>query len=154
MSFHQPQGFATRALLEQTRTESSSILDEPIHETRKRGEALTSPRSIINQPSTSSMKRSRAFSGSFDMSDFLKVSQQVEDSIVFPSIEWPTLTDDTEDDEAENDSDDDFCTFSSRPNKRHCRGLVRCNRSSNLSSLIDMASHHTPERRGSSGSLS
>ncbi len=151
MSFPQQQGFATRALLEQTQKLSSSLSDAPIHDTEKRGAAMML-RSIINPPSPASMKRSRALSGSFDMSDFLKVSQQVEDSIAFPSIEWPSLGDDSED-EGDNESVDEFYP-SSRPSKRHCRGLVRCNRSSNLSSLVDMASRHASERRGSSGSLS
>jgi hypothetical protein len=152
MSLPQQQDFATQALLERTLKGSTSIVDEPIHETQKQGASLML-RSMISQSTSTSMKRSRSLSGSFDMSDFLKVSQQVEDSIAFPSIEWPTLSDDT-DDEEDNDSEDEFGTFSSRPNKRHCRGLVRCNRSSNLSSLVDMESHRTPERRGSSGSLS
>ena len=137
-SFPQQQGPATQALLESTRTAWGTLSDEPIFETEQRTQR--------GKPSKG-MKRSLALSGSFDMSEFLKASQQVEDSISFPSIEWPSI-----DDESDNESDEEC--YDTRSSKRQCRGLVRCGRSSNLSSMTDMTSHHTTERRGSSGSLS
>jgi hypothetical protein len=69
------------------------------------------------------------------MSSFAEASEQLEDSIAFPAIEFPGF-DDSEHDE-----------FSCPPSaKRRCRGLVRSNNASfDLSSLF--------ERSGSSGSL-
>jgi hypothetical protein len=123
----------------------------------------------ITTTNTSSMKRSRSSaSSSFDMGDFIKASQQVEETIAFPTIEWPSLDcDDSDDSSSSDDSDfsfsrttkdddddsedDDF--FQQQPSrKRQCRGLTRCDRSCNLSSLFEMAI--TSERRGSNGSLS
>jgi|Transcript_11144 hypothetical protein len=118
------------------------------------------------------MKRSRSsrsvVSGSFDMGDFLKASQQVEDTIAFPAIEWPSFDDDddssSDDDnsysfaspltrkregrEEDEEEEDNFGYQSQR--KRQCRGLTRCDRSCNLSSLWEVPT----ERRGSNGSLS
>jgi len=119
---------------------------------------------------TSSMKRSRSSaSSSFDMGDFIKASQQVEETIAFPTIEWPSLDSDDDDDSSsscddsdfsfsrttknDNDDDEDDDFFQQQPiRKRQCRGLSRCDRSCNLSSLYEMAI--TSERRGSNGSLS
>jgi len=120
---------------------------------------------------TSSMKRSRSSaSSSFDMGDFIKASQQVEETIAFPTIEWPSLDyDDNSDDSSSSDDSDsfsfsrttkdddddseDYDFFQQQPSrKRQCRGLTRCDRSCNLSSLFEMAI--TSERRGSNGSLS
>ena len=123
--------------------------------------------SITTTTKTSSMKRSRpSVSSAFDMGDFIKASQQVEETIAFPTIEWPSLDyDDNSDDSSssddsdsfsfsritKDDDDDDF--FQQQPSrKRLCRGLTRCDRSCNLSSLFEMAI--TSERRGSNGSLS
>ena len=122
----------------------------------------------------SSMKRSRssASSSAFDMGDFMKASQQVEETIAFPTIEWPSLDyDDNSDDSSSSDDSDSFSFsritkdndddddsenddfFQQQPSrKRLCRGLTRCDRSCNLSSLFEMAI--TSERRGSNGSLS
>uniref|UniRef100_A0A7S0UMI9 Uncharacterized protein n=1 Tax=Pseudo-nitzschia delicatissima TaxID=44447 RepID=A0A7S0UMI9_9STRA len=132
--------------------------------------------SVVGGSSTDSqrsapLKRTRSrfgLSGSFDMGEFLQASQQVEDTIAFPAIEWPSFDDD---DSSSSDSDsaatsfatprerrehfdddeeeEDFC-FSRR--KRQCRGLTRSDRSCDLSSLIDVANH--AERRGSNGSMS
>jgi hypothetical protein len=87
---------------------------------------------------TNTLKRSRGAIGSFesfDMSAFVEASQQVEDSIAFPSIEWPVLDDSKEDD-----------YYSPAPAKRQCRGLVRSKNSANLSLLSTI-------RFGSAGSL-
>jgi hypothetical protein len=112
------------------------------------------------------LKRSRSsLSGSFDMGEFLKASEQVEETIKFPAIEWPSVDDDDEStstsssdiennysvkesfDEEEED-DEDFCEHR---RKRQCRGLTRCRKSCNLTSLWEIANS---QRRGSSGSLS
>ena len=123
------------------------------------------------------LKRSRPGSSSgssFDMGDFIKASQQVEETIAFPSIEWPSFDDDSDDSSSsssntsisdfdnscsrssrtrqENEDDEGEYGFSSSPRKRQCRGLIRCDRSCNLTSLWEMAI--TSERRGSNGSLS
>ncbi|KAG7371890.1 hypothetical protein IV203_018032 [Nitzschia inconspicua] len=93
-----------------------------------------------------SLKRERL--ASFDMSDILKASQQVEDSFAFPVIEWPSF-------DADSEEDDEF---SAPPSKRQCRGLVRCDRSSNLYTLSAIATSTVSinaivERQGSNGSL-
>jgi hypothetical protein len=92
---------------------------------------------------TNALKRSRGGAiGSFenfDMSAFVEASQQVEDSIAFPSIEWPALDDSKEDDYSSPDLAPVLA-------KRQCRGLVRSKNSSNLSSL-------STARFGSAGSL-
>merc|ERR1740117_295022 len=124
--------------------------------------------SITTTTTKTSMKRSRssAASSAFDMGDFIKASQQVEETIAFPTIEWPSLDyDDNSDDSSSSDDsdsfsfsritkeDDDDDFFQQQPSrKRLCRGLTRCDRSCNLSSLFEMAI--TSERRGSNGSLS
>merc|ERR1719410_693995 len=44
---------------------------------------------------SSSLKRSLSMvSRSFDMGEFLKASEQVEETIAFPAIEWPSFDDD------------------------------------------------------------
>ncbi len=112
--------------------------------------------------------RSRFTSGSFDMGDFMKASEKVEETIAFPAIEWPSFDDD-EVSSSDSDSatfslamsrdhlqdledDDDEEEFNQCRRKRQCRGLTRSGRSCNLSSLIDASSKS--ERRGSNGSLS
>lgn len=119
--------------------------------------------------SCSSLKRSRSEMGGFDkfdMSSFVEASKQVEESISFPLIEWPSLDDeDIEEEKNDNNSsqdsfpslgwpgldedsdeeEDEFKAFH-RP-KRLCRGLVRSKNSFNLASLSS-----TP-RLGSAGSL-
>ena len=77
--------------------------------------------------SPTNLKRSRSSMGSFDMSDFDFVAQQVEDEIAFPSIEFPGFDDDSEGEE----------DYSAPPApKRRCGGLVRSsNASFDLSSL-------------------
>lgn len=75
--------------------------------------------------------------GSFDMTSFVEASQQVEDSIAFPTLEWPSL---------DGDDDDDQELYVP-PTKRQCRGLVRSNKASfDLTALPS-------ERAGSCGSL-
>ena len=91
---------------------------------------VTRQKPMIN---SSAMKRSRTSLDSFDMSDFEVPSKQVEDSIVFPTIEWSF---------ADNDDEDEIPP----PSKRMCRGLARSAGSCDLFSL----SH---ERNGSFGSL-
>jgi len=125
-----------------------------------------------NAKQSSAMKRSRsALSRSFDMGDFLKASEQVEETIAFPTIEWPSFDDDYSSSDEENsfnvassltrpreeynnhaDDDDEDEDFSVNPRKRQCRGLTRCDRSCNLSSLWEISNRS--ERRGSNGSLS
>eukprot|EP00536_Pseudo-nitzschia_multiseries_P010759 jgi/Psemu1/307567/fgenesh1_kg.338_\ len=108
------------------------------------------------------------------MEDFLKASEAVEETIAFPTIEWPSL-DDIDNDSSSSDDDTNYSSLSqsslTRPRdderdddddyesmnfqhsrKRQCRGLTRCNRSCNLSSLWKLSA--TSERRGSTGSLS
>jgi hypothetical protein len=84
---------------------------------------------------TKNLKRSQSSEVvSFDMSAFAEASQQVEDSIAFPSIEWSFSDDDSD--------DEDF--VSPPAPKRRCGGLVRSSKPSfDLSSLF----------RGSSQSL-
>eukprot|EP00339_Tiarina_fusa_P003163 CAMPEP_0117046424 /NCGR_PEP_ID=MMETSP0472-20121206/32104_1 /TAXON_ID=693140 ORGANISM="Tiarina fusus, Strain LIS" /NCGR_SAMPLE_ID=MMETSP0472 /ASSEMBLY_ACC=CAM_ASM_000603 /LENGTH=117 /DNA_ID=CAMNT_0004758779 /DNA_START=33 /DNA_END=386 /DNA_ORIENTATION=+ len=93
-----------------------------------------SPTPVINKEkpmiTVQSLKRSRS-GFSFDMSAFDEASQQVEDSIAFPSIEWSFDDSDDEDDE------DIACPAA----KRRCSGLSRCPSFSDLSAI--------PERRGS-----
>ena len=86
---------------------------------------------------TQRLKRSRSAMGSFDMSVFVEASQQLEDSIAFPSIEFPTF-----------DSDDEEEYASPPAAKRRCRGLTR---TKNISS--DLSSLGSSERFGSYGSL-
>lgn len=81
------------------------------------------------------MKRSRSAIGRFDMSEFSKVAEQIENSIAFPSIEWNF-------DEGCYDVEDAI-SFEP-PAKRSCNGLVRSKGSADLSSFA---------RSGSSGSL-
>jgi hypothetical protein len=130
----QQTNFATIAL-QRCQQEDSFLKELPLFEVERRMSNCSSS----SNSSSSSLKRSRAVSGSFDMSEFLEASKKVEDSIAFPVIEWPSFDDD--DDSSE---DEDFCP----PSKRQCKGLVRCTRSSNLSTLTE-----TAERRGSNGSL-
>jgi hypothetical protein len=112
---------------------------------------------------TSPLKRSRsrsAVSGSFDMGEFLKASQQVEETIAFPAIEWPSFDDDDSSSDTysvassvtKEDDDEEEEDYFQQSRKRQCRGLVRCNRSCNLSSLWEIANRS--ERCGSNGSLS
>jgi len=164
----QRSDFATKAL--------KTTEDGGFEQSRKR--STTSCRSASSMLSssrsstiTSGAKRSAPSSGSFDMGEFLKASQQVEDTIAFPTIEWPSFDDDydsssssSDDDnsysmrslstrtrEEREEDDDDFFQQQS-PRKRQCRGLIRCDRSCNLSSLWEMAA--SSERHGSNGSLS
>ncbi len=158
---------ATKALM----SVGNGGMEQP---TRKRA-AVGYP-SVVGVSSTDTqrsapLKRTRsrfALSGSFDMGEFLKASQQVEETIAFPAIEWPSFDDDDSSssdsdsaatslatprvysqvfDDDEDEEDYDLCR-----RKRQCRGLTRSDRSCNLSSLIDIANH--AERRGSNGSLS
>jgi hypothetical protein len=70
---------------------------------------------------TKNLKRSS--SGSFDMSAFTEASQQVEDAIAFPSIEWSFDDSDSEEEEY------------SPASKRRCRGIARSENSSDLFTL-------------------
>jgi hypothetical protein len=119
--------FATRAL---SNVKNGILQELPKMEAERR----------LHKTNMSCMKRSR---NTFDMTSFLEASQQVEDSIAFPSIEWPSI----EGSDVESDDENSFTT-ASRPFKRHCRGLVRCDRSDSLSTLA-----HTVQRRGSNGSM-
>jgi hypothetical protein len=76
---------------------------------------------------TNDFKRSRSSEVvSFDMSSFAEASQQVEDSIAFPSIEWSF---------GDDESDDEYFPSPPAP-KRRCSGLVRSSKPSfDLSSL-------------------
>lgn len=150
--------FATKALMS---------IDNGEHLSRKR--PSTGCNSADTQRSAPLKRtRSRFTSGSFDMGDFMKASEQVEETIAFPSIEWPSCDDD-ESSTSDSDSatfsltlpsdlredieeEDDEEAFSQCRRKRQCRGLTRSGRSCNLSSLLDSASNS--ERRGSNGSLS
>merc|ERR1719223_561570 len=118
---------------------------------RKRA-TMSFPSSSADTQRSATLKRSRSFSpselsGSFNMGEFLKASQQVEETIAFPAIEWPSFDDDDDDNssdassltsarelrqDVEEDEEEDF--FQGR-RKRQCRGLTRCSRSCNLSSL-------------------
>eukprot|EP00535_Pseudo-nitzschia_heimii_P002739 CAMPEP_0197183678 /NCGR_PEP_ID=MMETSP1423-20130617/7965_1 /TAXON_ID=476441 /ORGANISM="Pseudo-nitzschia heimii, Strain UNC1101" /LENGTH=175 /DNA_ID=CAMNT_0042634279 /DNA_START=36 /DNA_END=563 /DNA_ORIENTATION=+ len=123
------------------------------------------------------LKRSRsrsALSASFDMKDFLRASEEVEETIAFPTIEWPSFDDDDDSSSSDGENsygiasmssrrteeredinirdDEDDESFDQYPRKRQCRGLTRCSKSCNLSSLWDISNRS--ERRGSNGSLS
>mmetsp|Transcript_31871 Transcript_31871/g.77412 ORF Transcript_31871/g.77412 Transcript_31871/m.77412 type:complete len:238 (-) Transcript_31871:260-973(-) len=80
-------------------------------------------------------------SSSFDMSTFEQASNEVQDSLRFPMIEWPTTSDD--DDDSNDDDDDKGTGFAgvrgsslSRSRKRVCRGLVRSSSTIDLSSFL------------------
>ena len=102
--------------------------------------------------SSKSLKRSRSTTRmglfdntSFDMSDFVKASKQVEESIAFPEIAWSFDESDAEED-----------SFDLEPSaKRRCRGLVRSKGSADLSVILGVSSSSSPssQRFGSSGSL-
>jgi len=142
-------------------------------------EKPTRQRLTISSSSTNNTKRSAllkrsrsrpaisgSISSSFDMGDFLKASQQVEDTLAFPTIEWPSFDDDdssSDDDNSysvassltrprEDIDDDEDEDYFQNPRKRTCRGLTRCDRSCNLTSLWEIAT--LSERCGSNGSLS
>lgn len=156
----QRNDLATKALMK--------TMDEGGFELKKKPLTLTliDSSSMLNDDSSmrsAPLKRSRSsLSGSFDMGEFIKASEQVEETIAFPAVEWPSFDDDDDDSsyniqpslmskDEDDDEDDDFFSHRS-PRKRQCRGLTRCNRSCNLSSLWKMGS--TSQRRGSNGSLS
>jgi hypothetical protein len=136
--------FATQALLASSSQQSKHEVmmnDLPIFEIERR---------MSNHSTCSpSLKRSRPIHA-FDMSEFLEASKQVEDSMAFPTIEWPSF-DDSDDSDSEEEGGSYFHPSSS---KRQCKGLVRCNRSSNLSTLASVSSDDVAVRRGSNGSLS
>ena len=97
--------------------------------------------------SSKSLKRSRSttrmglFDNNFDMSDFVKASKQVEESIAFPEIAWSF-------DESETEED----SYDLEPSaKRRCRGLVRSKGSADLSVILGVSP--SSQRFGSSGSL-
>lgn len=118
--------------------------------------------------SNSATKRSSLL-GSFDMGDFLKASEQVEETIGFPSVEWPSLDDADSDCSSDDDNsystqspltrsrddrnnDEEYFNHQTNRRKRQCRGLTRCSRSCDLSSLWKLSA--SSERAGSFGSLS
>lgn len=78
----------------------------------------------------------------FDMTTFARASEQVEDSMWFPQVEWPSIDDG---EEAEEDRE-----IAAPIHKKLCRGLVRSSGSADLSSLITSG---TRGRFGSNGSL-
>ena len=143
------------------------------------GQEESAPPTISSTSSHCNKKRSRSQYGSLDMSELVHVSQQIQDSITFPVIRFPSLdcagsdvasdsNSVTENDcsVGEEDEDDDCdVEYLTMPRKRHCRGLVRCQRSYNLSSLVDLFNADetaaaatsmnglVAERRGSTGSM-
>ena len=116
-------------------------------------------------------KRSRSQCGSFDLTDLVHASQEVEDSISSPIVLFPSLENsvvdldssieaEAEDESVISDIEDFNTTTAAMPSrKRHCRGLVRCQRSYDLSSMVDMTNGTEStttmftERRGSAGSM-
>ena len=164
---HRNNDLATQAL----KSIQNRGLDQPL---RKRAMMIctSSGNSSADVQQSAPLKRSRsrsAISATFDMGEFLKASEQVEESIAFPAIEWPSLDYDesnssdgddsystssllTRPSERPEDIDDEDEDFNQNRRKRQCRGLTRCGRSCNLSSLWDMANRS--ERHGSNGSLS
>jgi len=171
----QPDTFATKALQRIMYEPSSSSFQ------KKRASPMISINNTMQRSTgrgaTTTLKRSRPGSSScssFDMGDFIKASQQIEETIAFPSIEWPSFDDDDSSSSSssnnsisdynnsssrssrtttlENEDDEGEYGFSASSRKRQCRGLVRCDRSCNLTSLWEMAI--MSERRGSNGSLS
>ena len=76
-----------------------------------------------------SLKRSLS-DYAFDMNAFADASQQVEESIAFPSIEWDFSSDD------DNDDHDDDDEVSPAPAKRICRGLSHCPSVPDLASIL------------------
>ena len=168
----QRNDLATKALVK-------TVEDGGFEPTRKPVTLCLGSSSMIAKNATkrqSALKRSRSsLPGSFDMGDFLKASVQVEETIAFPAVEWPSLDDidgdcscdddnsysttqypslltRSRDDRDEDEDCDDFFDYESSRRKRQCRGLTRCNRSCNFSSLWQMSA--TSERHGSAGSLS
>jgi hypothetical protein len=97
------------------------------------------PTPVINKNKpmicTNNLKRSRSGLASFDMSAFEEASEQVEESIAFPSIEWSF-----------DDDDDETDAISLPSAKRRCNGLTRSSQAS-----FDLSSFS--ERRGSNRSL-
>ena len=171
---HRNNDLATKAL----KMIESEGLNQPSRKRASMSYVSTSSLLCISSDDQRSapLKRSRSrskLSTSFDMKDFLKASEQVEETIAFPAIEWPSFDDDDSsscdgdnsysiasslttpseeggDIDIENDDDDE--DYRQNPRKRQCRGLIRSNKSCNLSSLWDISKRS--ERRGSNGSLS
>jgi hypothetical protein len=94
---------------------------------------------------SSSIKSSSSADSCFDMSSFEQVSDDVADSLWFPTIAWPSSSDDHDhdDDSNTNDKDDESSdhllsvdTMHSLSRKRVCRGLLRSSSSADLPSLI------------------
>jgi len=84
-------------------------------------------------------------SSSFDMSTFEQASNEVQDSLWFPMIEWPTTSGDDDSNDDDDDDDDDYgddddtgtgVNSLSRSRKRICRGLVRSSSTIDLSSFL------------------
>lgn len=165
---HRNNDFATQAL--------KSIENEEFNQPSRKRVMMIYPstgNSSADIQRCAPLKRSRSrptLSATFDMGEFLKASEQVEETIAFPKIEWPSFNDDESN---SSDGDDSYTTASSlaRPSeaheeiddeddedfnqnrrKRQCRGLTRCSRSCNLSSLWELG--NSSERHGSNGSLS
>mmetsp|Transcript_37076 Transcript_37076/g.41417 ORF Transcript_37076/g.41417 Transcript_37076/m.41417 type:complete len:131 (-) Transcript_37076:29-421(-) len=91
----QPDTFATKALQRIMYEPSSSSFQ------KKRASPMISINNTMQRSTgrgaTTTLKRSRPGSSScssFDMRDFIKASQQIEETIAFPSIEWPSFDDD------------------------------------------------------------
>ena len=99
------------------------------------------PRPASTSTSTSSESSSRSSTGSsFDMSTFEQASNEVQDSLWFPTIEWPTtICEEDDDDDDSNDDDTSSSTarsLMSKSRKRICRGLVRSSSTIDLSSFL------------------
>jgi len=97
--------------------------------TQALAQALSTPSSVVRSKEPM-IQLKRTY---FDMTALEEVSQQVEDSIAFPTIEWAFSDDDEED------------VVEERPAKRSCNELSRKNASCDLASLS--------VRCGSNGSM-
>eukprot|EP00529_Nitzschia_sp_RCC80_P036279 CAMPEP_0113482880 /NCGR_PEP_ID=MMETSP0014_2-20120614/23147_1 /TAXON_ID=2857 /ORGANISM="Nitzschia sp." /LENGTH=165 /DNA_ID=CAMNT_0000376411 /DNA_START=113 /DNA_END=610 /DNA_ORIENTATION=- /assembly_acc=CAM_ASM_000159 len=141
-----------------------------VHPERRGSGSSSSSSSTFSDttPASCNKKRSMSQCGSFDLTDLVQASQEVEESIAFPIVRFPSLVNSVTDldssieAEAEDESDDsdtEYFTNTMPSRKRHCRGLVRCQRSYDLSTMVDMMNDTTStstmftERRGSAGSM-
>ena len=121
---------------------ATSALESSLKRSKKTSELCvhSNHRPMISSKGLKRPHSSIGLFNNFDMSSFKKASQQVEDSIAFPTIEWNF-----------NDSDsEEILDYVPLAAKRRCRGLVRSNGSVNLSSFFGGSSTN---RSGSSGSL-
>mmetsp|Transcript_12450 Transcript_12450/g.21800 ORF Transcript_12450/g.21800 Transcript_12450/m.21800 type:complete len:159 (-) Transcript_12450:85-561(-) len=137
---------ATQALEKALKDDSlSSFVAKP------KGMSGTEDREPPGMISSKNLKRSRScmatFDDRFDMDSFWKASRDVEESILFPPIDWPSAGEDEDVHQELEDVERDREVAEPTP-KRRCRGLVRSKNSSDLSSLAGSAG-----RYGSNGSM-